>query len=255
MNKKEIFLNKLSLSDINNMTELYPPGVIARVIVEGGAISIRDVENGEKPFEYSSGNFGPGYISIKGIVSNQKLLKFLVKQLALKAKTNKNFDGIAGLVTGGLHPSAYFRDYLQELQSREIVWIYIRDIRKPTGTKEHITGISNLITGGLSEWTPKGMNICVFEELTNYSNSLVNGAKILQDSGYACNTSFSILDYCSSDSRNRRKEANLKHTSLITLPDLLYNLEKSKLFEKKLMDSYRQFQENPRAWQEKNLKN
>ena len=53
-------------------------------MLEAGAVDIRDVDGGEEPFLYSSGNRGPGYVMVKGLVTRQEIFKPLVEQLALR---------------------------------------------------------------------------------------------------------------------------------------------------------------------------
>jgi hypothetical protein len=52
-------------------------------IIDGGALEIRDVDAGEESFLYRSGNRGPGYLMIKGLVGQPSIMKYLVRQLAL----------------------------------------------------------------------------------------------------------------------------------------------------------------------------
>ena len=60
-------------------------GEIASRLINSGAVEIRDVDNGESPFNYSTGNRGPGYLQIKGLVGQPSILKFLTKNLACEA--------------------------------------------------------------------------------------------------------------------------------------------------------------------------
>lgn len=53
-------------------------------IIQAGALEVRDLANGEKPFLYASGNWGPGYVSIKGLVSEVELFKSMCIQLVAK---------------------------------------------------------------------------------------------------------------------------------------------------------------------------
>ena len=56
-------------------------------------MDIRDVSGGEEPFVYSSGNRGPGYVMIKGLVGQPPVLNYLTTQLALKlAEAKKEIE-------------------------------------------------------------------------------------------------------------------------------------------------------------------
>ena len=228
--------------------EMAPPTVVTRAIVDAGLLHIRDVAGGEEPYHYSSGNFGPGYVLIKGAVGYQKLFKFLVRQLALRLRDFREFDFIAGLVTGGVPPSLVLRDHLQELQDREIPWVYIRDARKAGGTREHITGIQHLSSGGVNPEIPEGARGLVVEELTNYANSLCNGAQVLRASGYTCEAGVSLLDIGQPESAQALGETDLHLRTLITLPTVLDALEQGQVFPLRLIQDYRSFQQSPADW-------
>ena len=230
------------------MMEKMPVEVIAAAIVAGHGLNIRDVAAGEEAYHYSSGNFGPGYVSIKGTVGQQKLFKFLVRQQALRMAHREDFDFIAGLVTGGMAPTFQLREYLQKMQGREIPWVYIRETRKAGGTREHVTGILDIVTGELNPEIPEGSRGLVGEELTNYSNSVSNGARVLRASGFSCATGVSLLDYDHEVGRKARKKAKLELVSLLTLGDLLNAAEELDSFPQYLIDDYRWFLREPTAW-------
>jgi len=90
---------------------------IAAMIFEAKAVEIRDVpekvtnEEVEKlprekqPFLYASGNWGPGYVTIKGCVSQTQLFEIMIAMLAKKIKTaGVKIDFVAALMTGGVIP-------------------------------------------------------------------------------------------------------------------------------------------------------
>ena len=240
--------DEMTRHDVEIMTDVVPSEVIAWAIVKGGALHIRDVAQGEDAYHYSSGNFGPGYILVKGTVGNQKLFKFLVRQMALRMADFRDFDFIAGLVTGGVPPSLILRDHLQELQGREIPWVYIRDTRKFGGTKEHVTGIQHLATGGVNPEIPEGSVGVVMEELTNYANSISNGARVLRNCGYRCTVGFSLLDYAQPKAAEALQEAGVDLKVLITLPELLDAVAEVGAFPKRLVENFRWFQRDPEEW-------
>lgn len=245
----------LMREDVERMQHSVSTQMVAAAIVAGGAIHIRDIAAGEPAYHYSSGNFGPGYVSIKNAVGNQKLFKFLVRQLALRIERDiafRDFAFIAGLVTGGVPPALLLRDNIQQLGGREIGFCYIRDTRKAGGTREHVTGILDLATGGVNPEIPTGSTGVVVEELTNFANSITNGANVLRSSGYECRRGFSILDYNHEANQRALAENNLQLTSLITLRQLLDGAEDAEVIEPRLINDYRSFLDDPAAWMKRN---
>jgi orotate phosphoribosyltransferase len=238
----------MSRQEVEGMSEIMPTEVIAWAIIKGGAMHIRDVGAGEEPYHYSSGWFGPGYVLLKGAVGNQKLFKFLVRQMALRMAGFHDFDFIAGLVTGGVPPSVVLRDHIQELQGREIPWVYIRDTRKAGGTQEHVTGIQHLATGGINPEIPLGSRGVVMEELTNFANSLCNGAGVLRNVGYVCDAGWSLLDYANPKAVEALAEADLRLDAMITLPELIGAAEEVGAFSRDLIEDYRWYQRDPMGW-------
>lgn len=75
-----------------------------------GAVVIRNVNGGEPPFLYSSGNYGPGYVTIKGMVGQKRIIEPLTFQLATKvAEEFPDLDFVAGNVSGGVVPGWILR--------------------------------------------------------------------------------------------------------------------------------------------------
>lgn len=96
-----------------------------------GAVIIRDVDAGQAPFVYASGNHGPGYISVKGCVGNEELLEPAAKKLSKDIqKEGIKIDFVAGLMTGGVIPG--YR--LSQLFSTPFVYL------DGTRRKESISG-------------------------------------------------------------------------------------------------------------------
>src|SRR3989338_7708156 len=99
---------------------------IATTIINSGAISIRDVDNGDEPFVYSTGNRGPGYLMIKGLVGQPSILKSLTKWLAHKVVKEAKFDFIEGNATGGMIPGWQLRNDISDLLGKEVPFCYLR---------------------------------------------------------------------------------------------------------------------------------
>jgi len=82
-------------------------------VIKAKAVEIRDIDAGEEPFLYSSGNWGPGYVSIKNLVGRKKIIKSLCQELAKKVAKEIPLDFVAGNVTGGVIPGWLLSEYLE----------------------------------------------------------------------------------------------------------------------------------------------
>jgi orotate phosphoribosyltransferase len=239
----------MDLRDIVTMTEILPAETIAAEIVLGGLLHIRDVAGGEEPFHYSSGNFGDKYVSVKGGCSDQELSKLLARQLTLRLKDIYDFDFVAGLVTGGVPPSIYLRDWIQEFQDREIPWVYIRDTRKLGGTKETVTGLY-MPSGERSSFIPIGAVGLVIEELTNFANSITNGAILLRsdECQCGCRLGATILDYGNPKALEYRTEHQLELINLVSMSEVLDAAQRLGLYSERLIDEAHQQLRDPLGW-------
>jgi orotate phosphoribosyltransferase len=222
--------------------------IIAKKIIDSKSIVIRDINNDDEPFVYSSGNRGPGYIMIKGLVGQRSILKYLVKKLALKIyqQLPNPPDFISGNVTGGVIIGWILCNKLSKLYNKDIPYCYLRVSRKMGGHYE-------LITGNLNNPLIKpGMEVLIVEELINYGQTTINATKIYRESGYKVNYGVSILSYDNPQTNIYTKLNNIKLISLITLPQLLEFAEKQELLDSKLIHQYQLFLANPIMWQIKN---
>ncbi len=218
---------------------------IVQKIVESGAITLRDVDNGEKAFVFSSGNRGPCYIMIKDLVGQPHVFNFLVTQLANKIKSMEiKIDFINGNVTGGV-PCGFA---LSQKLTRGLVqtpFVYLRGSRKKGGHNELITGIR----GGNNPRIKSGDTALIVEELVNYGETTINAAEIFRERGYTVTHAATILSYDHEGTRRRLKENNLTLISLITLPELLMRAKKLKLFSDSAIESCQKYLEDPVGWQ------
>ncbi len=204
------------------------------VILDSGALEIRDVQGGEEPFLYSSGNWGPGYVMIKGLVSRPAVMKALCGNLAEKVvKLTGGPDLVAGNVTGGMIPGWQIASHLH------VPFVYVRDTRKKGGHKELVTGLRPGLHG----------QCLVVEELVNFAQTTVNSAEILRDLNFKVQYAATILSYDNPKGLESIKNSGLNLISLITLPDLLDVAERSGKFAKSVVDDYRLFLWNPNQWQ------
>lgn len=216
---------------------------VAKKIIDSGAVEIRDVDGGQEPFVYTTGNRGPGYLMIKGLVGQPDVLKFLTGQLAHKVVDKAEFDFIEGNATGGMIPGWQLRNDVSKLLGKEVPFCYLRGSRKEGGHGELITGNRN------NPLIEQGMRALVVEELVNYAGTTGNAAVEFREAGYPVSHAACILSYDHSGSNARLKEKDVTLVSLITLPQLLDISEADKLIPQNSIQSYRDFLEDPLIWQ------
>lgn len=221
---------------------------IASAIVKSGSVSIRDIDSGEEPFCYATGNRGPGYIMVKGLVGQRKVLKFLSRQLAHKVAPlyGKGFDFIEGNATGGMIPAWQLTDDVEKvlgLEEGKIPYTYLRGARKEGGHGELVTGDAN------NPLIKKGMKVLIVEELVNYAGTTTNAAEEYRKAGYPVSHGACILFYDNPQANALLKEKEIIQIPLITLPQLLEVSEQTQLLPVKGINQYREFLADPVKWQ------
>lgn len=218
---------------------------ITKKIIQSGAITINDVDAGDPSFIYSSGNRGPGYIMIKGLVGQPELCQFLVNQLVVKLnkEIGNDIDFVDGNVTGGMIYGWEIMRQLSQQQQREIPFVYLRGSRKEGGHNELITGNMN------NPLIQSGMRVLIVEELVNFAETTTNAVQVFRDAGYKADYATCILSYDHDESNSKLKENNITLIPLITLPELLQIAKDNDLIQKHLVDSYLEFLKNPLEWQ------
>lgn len=207
--------------------------------------SIEALPINQRPFLYASGNFGPGYLMIKGLVGRKNLIRSLANCLALEIaeKWGAEIEFVAGNVTGGMIPGWIVSEVLGLILGREIPFVYIRELRKTGGQKELITGIQN------NPEIPLGSHALDMEELVNFAQTIINGAKCLREAGYQCNHGACILYYDNPVANQDLANAGINVTCLLTLSRVVDVAEKISSHPKDLLEDYRQFLKNPLQWQ------
>mgnify|MGYP001567019840 FL=1 len=212
-------------------------------VLQAGAMEIRDVDDGAEPFLYASGNWGPGYISVKGLVSHKPLFIQLNQVTAEKvAAAAPHVNFVAGNVTGGVIPGWEIAKALDRHLGREVPYLYIRESRKKGGQKERITGLVNhlILTGH---------NGLVVEELVNFSETSCHSALLLRELGYAVTHAACILFYNNPRALVALKEAHMEMVYLFTLGELLDTAEEAGTHPRELTQKYRDFLKDPLGWQ------
>jgi orotate phosphoribosyltransferase len=214
---------------------------ICRLILNARAVDIRDVDRGEEPFSYSSGNWGPGYIMIKGLVGEQHTFKTLVEQLAVRVVDSEiDFDFIAANATGGMVPGYQLREDLQRITGRDIPYTYVRGTRKKIGQKELMTG---------APYIASGSKALVVEELVNFAQTTTNSALGVREQGHVVENAATILHYQNPEALKRLEDNNISVVQLTSLPKLLEVAESGGYFSSETVRGYREFLQDPLAWQ------
>lgn len=216
-------------------------------LLEVGAVAIRDVDGGEEPFLYSSGNFGPGYVMVKGTVGRQDVFKPLVEQMALRlVEEAVDFDNIAGNATGGMVPAYQCREDYQCMTGREVGYVYVRGSRKEGGHKELITGLDHIAParpdGSPAHWL-------VVEELVNFGETTTNSLNLFRELGFTANKAATILHYDHAQVNDRLANNGIELTYLTTLPHLLDVAVNEGFYSQEAVASYRDFLASPADWQ------
>lgn len=212
-------------------------------IMDSGQVEVRDVDGGQEPFVYSTGNRGPGYLMIKALVAQPETFIFLINQLAHKVVKQAKFDFIEGNATGGMIPGWELRNHVSEILGRQVPYTYLREARKEGGHGELITGIQN------NELVKPGMSVLIVEELVNFAGTTTNAARIYREAGFPVTHGACILSYDHAESNEKLKKEDVTLVSVITLPQLLDAGEAIGKIPKRAADSYREFLADTIGWQ------
>ena len=240
-------IDELPLERPEFSDEIMLPEEITRMIINAGALEIRDLAGGEEPFLYSSGLWGPGYAMIKGLVGQPDVFNQLVWQLALKLADRGDIDFIIGNVTGGVIPGWQLRNNLEVLQGREVPYVYAEGTRLlDSGLVEgRIVGDKN------NPLIRRGDRGLVVEELVNTAGTTTGSAIHARERGYQVGSAATIFNYVNPIALQRLQEYGLDLTHLITLSEVLDVAERERLFEPRAVQDYRSFIQDPRGYLEK----
>lgn len=100
---------------------VYQERIMLKLLQTPGAVVIRDVDAGEDAFLYSSGNYGPGYVTVKGMVGHKSVMVPLCYQLAIKlAEMAPDLDFIAGNVSGGVVPGWILSEAFERILGKSV---------------------------------------------------------------------------------------------------------------------------------------
>jgi len=214
-------------------------------ILQSGGLSIRDVDNGEEAFLYSSKNHGPGYVDIKGRIGFDKVFEPMIALLADKLMTdNVQFDLIVGMMTGGCLPGYRVKQILSQRLKKGIIYIYQRGARKIGGHQELDTGDRN------NHNIPNPCRALIVEELVNFAETTTNGVLYERaKKGRIVEDAATILFYQNPVAIERLKKYKINLHWIIGLrDDLLPFAIQENFFTKKAVQGYYEFLDNPQEW-------
>lgn len=199
----------------------------------------------QQPFLYASGNWGPIYLMIKGLVGWMELEEQLAKYLAFEVAERwpDKFHFVAANMTGGAIPGWEVAKNLRDFLGRPMPYTYIRETRKTGGQKELITGLKN------NPNIPVGARAINMEELVNFAQTIVNGAKCLRDAGHPCNHGACYVYYDNPKANTDLVNAGIEMTYLFTVSELIEVADRYVTHSEELLEEYYEFRENPLQWQ------
>lgn len=215
---------------------------LVKTLIQSGGVVIRDVDNGEEPFLYSSGNYGPGYIDVKGRCAFPTWVETCATVLATKmVNCNAIPHVITGNATGGMIASWALNRKLSHLIGKELPYFYLRGTRKVGGHRELVTGEKLILKPGLVA--------TVGEELINYAGTTTEAARYLRDRHrLIVRYGTSFLNYDHAATRVALEAAGVEAIYLFTLSDVLDVGVKEGLLKSGPVEKYREFLANPSGW-------
>lgn len=218
---------------------------LVRRMLGAKILDFRDVANGEEPFVYSTGNKGPIYLMVKGLVSQRPLLRALIHYLAIEVLgVFPDVEYVAGNVTGGVIPGWELAEALSTLTAREIPYVYVRDTRKVGGQGEQITGDAN------NNFFVPGRRGLVVEELVNYAQTTTNSAIVQRAKEYDARHAATILSYDQPEAEELLAKHGVRMIALFKLLALL-EIAVAAGADKQLVGESQEFIVDPAAWQRK----
>ncbi len=230
------------------MTDAMSEDAVCLALLAAGALSVRDVDAGEEPFLYSSGNHGPGYVMVKALVARQAVFRALIDALAAKLiDAGVPFDHVIGNATGGMIPAYALREAYQRRSGRtDVEYVYVRGARKEGGHRELVTGLEHIAprtqAGAPSSWL-------VVEDMVNFAETPVNSLLLLRSLGFVAREAAAILHVDQPEGNRRLRAHDVRLTTLTSMPRLLDVAVREGYAGRSAVEGYRAYLEDPGGWQ------
>ncbi|MBP7134208.1 hypothetical protein KBA73_03250 [Patescibacteria group bacterium] len=221
---------------------------LGRCLLEVGAMRICDVGAGEAPFPYTSGNVGPLFVNVKGLVSHTLLRDSLVSRLAvIMCNASIDVDFVAANVAGGVPFGLLLHQELSRRLGRDIPFIYIRPETQKHGLRERVVGVNVSIPA-----LQPGKKGIVIEELVNFASTTINSVRLLRSMGYEVESAGCLLDYAHPASQAALAEAEIKTLfKLFTIEQLITLAEEQDRFSPDAIRDAREYLKDADAWMKK----
>lgn len=216
---------------------------LVRQMLDAHTLALRDIEGGDEPFEYSSGNHGPGYLMVKGLVSQTALMEALVYNTAVKVLEEfPDIEYVSGNATGGMVPGWIMHQALSKLTGRHIPYFYVRGTRKLGGHGELLTGDKN------NDFFATPRTGLVVEELVNFATTTTNSALAQREAGHVVNHAATLMFYGHEHAIDLLNDTNVRLIHLFTVSEFL-DIAVRTGADPRLVNDYRAFLADPSGWQ------
>lgn len=206
-----------------------------------GVLEIRDIDKGEKPFRYTSGKRGPGYVHIRDLIGKGSALKWLMQQLALKVVGKiRNTDKqrsyfVAANATGGIVPGWILHEFLQTYLQQDMTCMYINHEKKSIA--------------GMPDKFEQDDHVLIVDDVVNFAHTTQKSIEVFRKLGCSVTHAVCILFYNNPNVQSDLEKMGVELTYLFTVDDLLTTAERHKTHPQKLIASFREFTKDPTAWQ------
>ena len=203
----------------------------SKILIETEAIRV-DVEN---PFTYTSGRVGPTYVDCRKLIAFPRargILMDMATSLLCQEIGAESLDVIAGGETAGIPYAAFLSERM------DLPMAYVR--KKPKGH-----GKMAQIEGDIHE----GQRFLLAEDLQTDGGSKKVFVNALRDAGAIVDHAFVVFHYGIFEASTKNMaDLGITLHALTTWPMVLETAEKMGYFDKKTLDSVRNFLNDPVTW-------
>ena len=213
--------------------EMDPRHLIARAIITKGALKVTP----DKPIRWSSGYAMPVYIDNRCLIGYAEVRMAIAEAFKNEiARSDKNYDAIAGVATGGIPLATTLADLLA------LPLLYVRAKPKDHGIGRQVEGDT---PGGIA-----GKKILVIEDTVSTGGSVINAIEALRREGAVVSSCTSIYyyDIPGLESPFGKMNPPCTFTPLVTFPFLMEVAEYETLLPKETIALLREWFKNPFSW-------
>ena len=200
---------------------------IAKKLLEIEAVKLRP----ENPFTWASGIISPIYCDNRKTLSYPEIRTEIAKAFAEVANSEKPFDLIAGVATGGIAHGALVADKMN------LPFIYVRSSKKKHGTGQQVEGQFH-----------EGQSCVVIEDLISTGKSSLEAVDALREVGLHVKKVISIFTYEFEEAKEAFFSKDCDYESLSTYSALLEEANQLGYIKEKDLESLNKWSENPREW-------